>query len=130
MKINKSHLRQIIREEVKSLLSESPSDYYGHTGKRPERDRWKRSAMKKHKHPWHSDDVAAQEIMDAAETVYWQWGISNPSSFKRDMEDPNNFGGPPEMPVEFYEDLIKAIKKDDRAQQQYQKTAYTPGWRD
>ena len=130
MKITEKKLRQIIQEEVNGVLTEAYGDYYDYAGKKPDRNRWKKSAMKKHKHPWHKDPAAAQEVMDAAETVYWQWEVSSPTRFKTDMEDQDHFGGLPEMPVEFYADLVKAIKKDDRAWQKYQRTAYTPGWRD
>ena len=104
--------------------------YYGFSGTRPAGDRAQQGVMKRHGHPWHGNPPSTRELLNNAAAVYWEWEVRSPTRFKSEMENPDNFGGPPEMPVEFYADLIKAIKKDDRAQQKHRATAYTPGWRD
>ena len=73
----------------------------------------KLAVMRKYKHP--SLKASLEEFLAAVSTVYNEFEARRPEQFKKIMEDPDQFGGFPQMPLEFYAELIAATKRDDKA---------------
>jgi len=116
MRITESQLRRIVREEI---LSESMNN------------RSVLAVMKRHRHPAVGDKLSIGTFLKYANTVYNEFEVRDPSSFKFDMEDPEQFGGLPEMPLEFYVDLVAAMRRDQKSYfKSKEDTSYMPGYRD
>ena len=108
MKITESQLRKIVREEILGKGLVDP-DLMLPTGGSSSDAIGKRLgfALRKHKFPGN-----IHEFDKNANVVFHEFETRGADSFKNNMED--NFGSSP-MPVEFYADVVLAMKADEKA---------------
>lgn len=115
MRITESQLRKIVREEILRENVENKAAL---------------AVMRKYKHPSFEDEYGKNQFLNYASTVYHEFEVRGPDSFKHDMESPDQFGQP-EMPITFYVDFVAAMKRDEKSYwSKKQDTSYMPGYRD
>jgi len=115
MRITESQLRNIVRQEI---LRENVEN------------RAAIAVLRKYNHPSARDKDSLDQFLNMASTAYHEFEISNPREFAREFEDDGTFGRPGQMPMEFYADLIAAMKKDESSYFKKKNSSYRPGYRD
>jgi len=75
-------------------------------------DKAQLAVMKKYNHP---SLKSTRTFLPAVSTVYHEFEVTNPVEFKSILEDPDQFGGLPTMPLDFYRELVAAVKLDEKS---------------
>ncbi len=91
-------------------------------------DRHVTSVIRKWKHPALRDPADLNEFKRSANSVYYELEVNDAGGFKDDMETGM---GQPTMPVKFYDELLVAMKMDEKSYWNKKASAsFTPGYRD
>lgn len=118
MKISESQIRKIVR----GVLSEQPD--YGYSKPAPSLENYVQRVMR----DFESSD-SPMGLTNDLSTLWYEWEVSSPERMKMWLESVD-FHEHPEMPIEYYQALVTAVKKFEDAVSGRESSVYTPGWRD